>query len=68
MARYRVYIPAIHCNHCKMRITEALKEIGEKKFEIDVEKKLLFIETANFDKVKEKLEEIDYPPERVEEA
>jgi hypothetical protein len=51
-----------------MRITEALKEIGEKKFEIDVEKKLLFIETANFDKVKEKLEEIDYPPERVEEV
>uniref|UniRef100_A0A7C2P0U9 Copper chaperone n=1 Tax=candidate division WOR-3 bacterium TaxID=2052148 RepID=A0A7C2P0U9_UNCW3 len=68
MAKYRMFIPDIHCDHCKMRITKALHEIGEKNFEVNVEKKLLIIETKDATRVMQKLAEIDYPVSNFEEA
>jgi len=68
MAKYRMFIPDIHCDHCKMRITKALHEIGEKNFEVNVEKKLLIIETKDANRVMQKLAEIDYPVSNFEEA
>ncbi|MDI6850399.1 MAG: heavy-metal-associated domain-containing protein [bacterium] len=67
MAKYRMFIPDIHCNHCRMRITKALHEIGEKNFEVDIEKKQLIIETSNSDRVIQKLAEIDYSVSNFEE-
>ncbi|MEN3043520.1 MAG: heavy-metal-associated domain-containing protein [Fervidobacterium sp.] len=64
MARYLLKVPDISCNHCKMRISKALEEIGEKNFEIRVSEKEVIIETNNIEKVVEKLEEIDYPVEQ----
>lgn len=63
MARYLLKVPDISCNHCKMRISKALEEIGEKDFEVRVAQKEVIIDTDNIEKVVQKLEEIDYPVE-----
>ncbi|MCX7654436.1 MAG: heavy-metal-associated domain-containing protein [Fervidobacterium sp.] len=64
MTKYLLKVPDISCNHCKMRISKALEEIGEKNFEIRVSEKEVIIETNNIEKVVKKLEEIDYPVEQ----
>lgn len=64
MAKYLLKVPDISCNHCKMRISKALEEIGEKKFEVKVQEKEVIIETENIENVIKKLEEIDYPVEQ----
>ncbi|WP_448375449.1 heavy-metal-associated domain-containing protein [Fervidobacterium sp.] len=63
MAQYLLKVPDISCNHCKMRISKALEEIGEKDFEVRVAQKEIVIETNDIEKVVKKLEEIDYPVE-----
>jgi copper chaperone CopZ len=63
MAQYLLKVPDISCNHCKMRISKALEEIGETNFEIRVAQKEIVIETDNIERVVQKLEEIDYPAE-----
>ena len=65
MNNYLLKIPNISCNHCVMRIKKALKEIGEKEFEISLEEKTLKITTSNLENVKEKLSEIDYHAKEV---
>ncbi|HOK23387.1 MAG TPA: heavy-metal-associated domain-containing protein [Candidatus Hydrothermia bacterium] len=67
MAKYKIEIPDMHCNHCKMKIDAALREAGERDFEINVEHKVLIIETDNLDTVLGKLENIGYPARKVEE-
>lgn len=64
MAKYLLKVPDISCNHCKMRISKALEEIGEKNFEVKVQEKEVIIETENIENVIKKLEEIDYPVEQ----
>lgn len=63
MAQYLLKVPDISCNHCEMRISKALEEIGETNFEIRVAQKEIVIETDNIEGVVQKLEEIDYPVE-----
>lgn len=64
MATYLLKAPDISCNHCKMRISKALEEIGEKNFEVKVQEKEVIIETENIENVIKKLEEIDYHVEQ----
>ncbi len=61
--KYELYVPNISCNHCKMRITKALQEIGLSDFEISVEDKRIVLEAVDIKPILEKLEEIDYPVE-----
>ncbi|PLV59061.1 heavy-metal-associated domain-containing protein [Thermotoga sp. KOL6] len=66
--RYVLSVPDISCNHCKMRISKALEEIGVDDYEVNVEEKKVIVETNDLDKVLRKLEEIDYPVESYTEA
>lgn len=59
--KYELYVPNISCNHCKMRITKALQELGLQNFEISVEDKRMVLEVEDIKPVLNKLEEIDYP-------
>lgn len=65
MAKYLLKIPGIMCNHCKLRISRALEELGERKFEVSIEDKEVIIETENLDQVKRKLDEIGYMVEEI---
>lgn len=60
MSRYLLKVPNIACTHCKVTITSALLEIGERSFQVDVTKKEIVIETDQIERVLEKLDEIDY--------
>lgn len=64
MATYLLKVPGISCEHCKMRISKALEEIGEKQFKIRVSEKEIIVETDNIEAVMAKLQEIDYPVEQ----
>jgi copper chaperone CopZ len=66
--RYVLNVPDISCNHCKMRISKALDELGIKDYEVSVEEKKVIVETEDLDSVLKKLEEIDYPVESYHEA
>ncbi|WP_126993040.1 heavy-metal-associated domain-containing protein [Thermosipho globiformans] len=66
MGKFILKVPDMSCKHCVMRITKALEELGEKKFEVKLESKTVEIETENLENVKAKLSEIDYPIESVE--
>lgn len=61
MDKFLLKIPNISCKHCVMRIKNALEELGEKDFEINLEEKTVKISTKNLEGIKEKLSEIDYP-------
>lgn len=65
MAKYLLKIPGIMCNHCKLRISRALEELGERKFEVSVDNKEVVIETENLDKIMRKLDEIGYKIEEI---
>ena len=65
--RYVLSVPDISCNHCKMRISKALEELGIKNYEVSVEEKKVIVETEDLESVLKKLEEIDYPVESYEE-
>ncbi len=65
MARFKLYIPDIHCDHCKMRISKALKELGVKDFEISVTDKIVILQTQEIQKVTQKLKEINYPASEI---
>ncbi|MFN6992160.1 MAG: heavy-metal-associated domain-containing protein [Fervidobacterium sp.] len=65
MSKYVLLVPDISCNHCKMRISNALSEIGEEKFEVDVAQKKVIIETENIELVTSKLSEIEYPVKEI---
>ena len=65
--RYVLSVPDIPCNHCKMRISKALEELGIKNYEVSVEEKKVIVETEDLESVLKKLEEIDYPVESYEE-
>ncbi|MFN3691747.1 MAG: heavy-metal-associated domain-containing protein [Fervidobacterium sp.] len=67
MSKYVLIVPDISCNHCKMRISKVLTEIGEEKFEIDVAQKTVTIETENIELVSSKLAEIEYPVSEIRE-
>jgi copper chaperone CopZ len=66
--KYVLNVPDISCNHCKMRISKALDELGIKDYEVSVEEKKVIVETEDLDSVLKKLEEIDYPVESYHEA
>ncbi|ACM22524.1 MULTISPECIES: heavy-metal-associated domain-containing protein [Thermotoga] len=66
--KYVLNVPDISCNHCKMRISKALDELGIKDYEVSVEEKKVIVETEDLDSVLKKLEEIDYPVESYQEA
>lgn len=66
--RYVLNVPDISCNHCKMRISKALEELGVKNYEVSVEEKKVVVETENLESVLKKLEEIDYPVENYQEV
>ena len=66
--RYVLNVPDISCNHCKMRISRALDELGIKNYEVSVEEKKVIIETEDLDSVLKKLEKIDYPVESYQEV
>ncbi|MGB9823988.1 MAG: heavy-metal-associated domain-containing protein [Candidatus Hydrothermia bacterium] len=65
MPNFKLYIPDIHCDHCKMRISKALKDLGLRDFEISVADKVVILQTQEIEKVIEKLKEIDYPPQDI---
>ncbi|MBT1247692.1 MULTISPECIES: heavy-metal-associated domain-containing protein [unclassified Thermosipho (in: thermotogales)] len=67
MRKYILNVPNMSCEHCVMRISKALEEISEENFKINLEEKIVEIETNNLEKVKEKLSEIDYPISEVKE-
>ncbi len=64
--RYLLNVPDISCNHCKMRISEKLQQIGLKEYEIDLSKKTVVVETEDIQKVIDELAKIGYPVERFE--
>ena len=64
--RYVLSVPNISCNHCKMRISKALEELGIESYEVKVEEKKVIVETENLERILKKLEEIDYPVEKYE--
>ena len=66
--RYVLNVLDISCNHCKMRISRALDELGIKNYEVSVEEKKVIIETEDLDSVLKKLEKIDYPVESYQEV
>ncbi|MCD6552050.1 heavy-metal-associated domain-containing protein [Thermotoga sp.] len=66
--RYILNVPDISCNHCKMRISRALDELGIKNYEVSVEEKKVIVETEDLNSVLKKLEEIDYPVESYQEV
>ncbi|MGJ8455100.1 heavy-metal-associated domain-containing protein [Pseudothermotoga sp. U03pept] len=59
--RYLLQVPDISCNHCKMRISRKLEEMGIKNYEIDLSKKTVLLETEDVQKVIDELAKIDYP-------
>ncbi|WP_041083607.1 heavy-metal-associated domain-containing protein [Thermotoga profunda] len=64
--RYLLHVPDISCNHCKMRISKRLEEIGVKDYQIDVVNKTVVVGTENIEKIIDELAKIDYPVERYE--
>lgn len=64
--KYLLYIPEISCNHCKMRISKKLEELGVNSYQVNVETKTVFVETDQVQKVADELSKIDYPVERYE--
>lgn len=64
--KYLLYIPDISCNHCKMRISKKLEEIGVSVYQVDVERKTVLIETDQLQKIMDELSKIDYPVEKYE--
>jgi len=59
--KYLLKIPDISCNHCKMRISRRLEELGVKNYEIDLSKKSVLLEAKDVQKVIDELAKIDYP-------
>lgn len=59
--KYVLNVPDMSCNHCVMRITKALEELGVKDFEVKLENKKVYLSTDELDRVLGKLEEIGYP-------
>lgn len=49
--KYVLNVPDISCNHCKMRISKALDELGIKDYEVSVEEKKVIVETEDLDSV-----------------
>ncbi len=67
MKEYLLTVPDMSCNHCKMRISNALKELGIEEFSVDLNSKTVRVKTAELEKVKAKLSDIDYPVAEVKE-
>lgn len=59
--RHVLKVPGISCNHCKMRISRALEELGIRAYRISVEEKKVELEAEDIDLVLKKLESIGYP-------
>lgn len=68
MKEYVLSVPDMSCNHCKMRISNALKELGVEDFSVDLDSKTVRVKTEDLEKIKTKLAEIDYPVAKVEEV
>lgn len=59
--RFVLDVPDISCQHCRMRISKALDEIGVKSYHISVEEKKVELEFYDIDTVLRKLDDIGYP-------
>ncbi|HCZ06402.1 MAG: copper chaperone [Thermotogota bacterium] len=68
MKEYVLSVPDMSCNHCKMRISNALKELGVEDFSVDLDSKTVRVKTEDLEKIKAKLAEIDYPVAEVKEV
>ncbi len=64
--RYQLYVPNISCNHCKMRISKKLDQIGVKEYQVDVPNRTVFVKTDDLKIITDALEEIGYPVQRFE--
>lgn len=63
--KYLLYIPGISCNHCKIRISKKLEEIGVKNYQVDVISKKIMLETNEVEKILQELSKIGYTVEHV---
>ncbi len=59
--RYILRVPSISCDHCRMRISKALEDLGIKEYEISVEKKRIELNAGDIDEVLRRLEDVGYP-------
>ncbi|MBM7559778.1 heavy-metal-associated domain-containing protein [Marinitoga litoralis] len=58
-------VPDMGCQHCVMKITNALNELGVKNFDVKLDEKKVYIQSPSCDieLILRKFEEIDYPAE-----
>ncbi|GAB6189332.1 heavy-metal-associated domain-containing protein [Marinitoga arctica] len=63
----KLFVPDMGCQHCVMKITNALNEIGVKDFEVKLDEKKVYLNSPSCDieVILRKLEEIEYPAEIV---
>ncbi|HPE67869.1 MAG TPA: heavy metal translocating P-type ATPase [Thermotogota bacterium] len=61
MEVYALLVPDMSCNHCKLRISKALSELGVNDFSVSLEEKKLTVRTDNLETVLHKLASMDYP-------
>jgi copper chaperone len=66
MEEKKIQIPAISCHHCKMTIERELRELkGIRQVQVNEEDKSLSVsweEPLSWQKIRETLVEIGYPP------
>lgn len=60
MTHYVLSVPDMSCSHCARRITEALQGIGEKDFQVLLEKKQVLVNTENLEGVLAALDDAGY--------
>jgi len=60
MTHYVLSVPDMACGHCARRITEALQSIGEKDFQVLLEKKQVLVNTENLEGVLAALDDAGY--------
>jgi copper chaperone len=61
MHMHKLHIPDMSCDHCVLRIREALESEGVKIAQIDLKTKEVTLETLQIDPILEILEDIGYP-------
>ena len=60
MTHYVLSVPDMACGHCARRITEAPQGIGEKDFQVLLEKKQVLVNTENLEGVLAALDDAGY--------
>lgn len=63
MAKHKLSVPDMSCQHCVNRISNALENLGVEDFEIDLENKKVTVETKDIGSVISVLDDAGYPAE-----